>query len=100
MVVVPVQFKMVSMRSEKPICAPPHLSDVSTLTLPLKQFHCSSEGLIIMVGSRHYTRFILFVTFCSCSNLKEAVIYPLRSVVSALLVMLAVGLSVSQPADV
>ena len=53
-----------------------------------------------MVGSRHYTRFILFVTFCSCSNLKEAVIYPLRSVVSALLVMLAVGLSVSQPADV
>ena len=53
-----------------------------------------------MVGSWHYTRFILFVTFCGCSNLKEAVIYPLRSVVSALLVMLAVGLSVSQPADV
>ena len=67
---------------------------------------------MMTVGSRHYTRFILFVTFCSCSNLKEAVIYhlrsfnlkktiiyPLRSVLSALLVMLAVGLSVSQPAD-
>ena len=37
-----VQFKMVSMRSEKPICAPPRLSEVSP-TLPLKQFHCSSD---------------------------------------------------------
>ena len=33
-----VQFKMVSMRLEKPICAPPHISDVS-LKLPLKRFH-------------------------------------------------------------
>ena len=31
------QFKMVSMHSEKPICAPPRLSEVSP-TLPLKQF--------------------------------------------------------------
>ena len=30
------QFKMVSTRSEKPICAPPRLSDVSP-TLPLKR---------------------------------------------------------------
>ena len=37
-----VQFKMVSMRSEKPICAPPLLSDVSP-TAPLKRFfQCSS----------------------------------------------------------
>ena len=33
-----VQFKMVSMRLEKPICAPPHISDVSP-TLPLTHFH-------------------------------------------------------------
>ena len=32
-----VQFKMVSMCSEKPICAPPRLSEVSS-TLPLKRF--------------------------------------------------------------
>ena len=37
-----VQFKMVSMRSEKPMCAPPRLSEVSP-TLPLKQFQCSSD---------------------------------------------------------
>ena len=37
-----IQFKMVSMRSEKPICAPPRLSEVSP-TLPLKRFQCSSE---------------------------------------------------------
>ena len=37
-----VQFKIVSMRSEKPICAPPCLSDVSR-TLPLKRFQCSSD---------------------------------------------------------
>ena len=36
------QFKMVSMRSEKPICAPPRLSAVSP-TSPLKQFQCSSD---------------------------------------------------------
>ena len=34
-----VQFNMVVMRSEKPICAPPRLSAVSP-TLPLKQFLC------------------------------------------------------------
>ena len=32
-----VQFKMVAMRSEKPICAPPRLSDVSPVS-PLKRF--------------------------------------------------------------
>ena len=37
-----VQFKMVSMRSEKPTCAPPGLSDVSP-TSPLKRFRCSSD---------------------------------------------------------
>ena len=31
------QLKMVSMRSEKPICAPPRLLDVSPMS-PLKQF--------------------------------------------------------------
>ena len=34
-----VQFKMVSMRSEKPICARPRLSEVSP-KLPLKRFQC------------------------------------------------------------
>ena len=37
-----VQFKMVSMRSEKPVCAPPSLSEVSP-TLPLKRFQFSSD---------------------------------------------------------
>ena len=37
-----VQFKMVSMRSEKPICAPSRLSKVSP-TLPLKRFQCASH---------------------------------------------------------
>ena len=36
------QFKMVAMRSEKPICAPSRLSEVSP-TLSLKQFQCSSD---------------------------------------------------------
>ena len=36
-----VQFKMGSMRSEKPMCAPPRLSEVSP-TLPLKQSHSLS----------------------------------------------------------
>ena len=31
------------MRSEKPICAPPRLSEVSP-TLPLKRFQCSDDG--------------------------------------------------------
>ena len=37
-----VQFKVVSMPSEKLICTPPCLSDVST-TLPSKQFQCASD---------------------------------------------------------
>ena len=37
-----VQFKVVSMRSEKPICAPPRLSEVSPMLL-LKQFRWSSD---------------------------------------------------------
>ena len=37
-----VQFKMVSMRSEKPICAQFRLSEVSP-TCPLKRFQCSSD---------------------------------------------------------
>ena len=34
-----VQFKMVSKRSEEPICAPPRLSELSP-TVSLKQFRC------------------------------------------------------------
>ena len=37
-----VHFRMISMRLEKPICAPPRLSEVSP-TLPLKRFQCSSD---------------------------------------------------------
>ena len=37
-----VQIKMVYMRSEKSICAPPRLSEVSP-ALPLKRFQCSSD---------------------------------------------------------
>ena len=37
-----VQFKIVSMRSGKPICAPLRLLGVSP-TLPLKQFQCWSD---------------------------------------------------------
>ena len=37
-----VQFKMVSMRSEKLICAPPRHSEISPM-LPLKHFQCSSN---------------------------------------------------------
>ena len=37
-----VQFKMACMRSEKPTCAPPRLSQVSP-TLPLKRFQCLSD---------------------------------------------------------
>ena len=36
------QFKMVSIRSEKAICAPPRLSEVPP-RLPLKRFQCSSN---------------------------------------------------------
>ena len=38
----PVQFKMVSMHLENPICALSHLSEVSP-TLPLIQFQCSAD---------------------------------------------------------
>ena len=37
-----VQFKMVSKCSGKPICAPPHVSEVSPM-LPLIQFQCWSD---------------------------------------------------------
>ena len=37
-----LQFKMVSMHSEKPICTPPRLSEVSPMS-PLKWFQCSSD---------------------------------------------------------
>ena len=37
-----VQFKMESVRSEKPVCAPPSLSEV-TPALSLKRFQCSSD---------------------------------------------------------
>ena len=37
-----VQFKTVYMRTERPIGAPPRLSEVSP-TLPLKRFQCSSD---------------------------------------------------------
>ena len=37
-----VQFKMVSVCLEKPICAPPRLSEISPM-LPLKQFQCSPD---------------------------------------------------------
>ncbi len=36
------QFKMVYMRSEKPVCAPPHLSEDVPM-LRLKWFQCSSD---------------------------------------------------------
>ena len=35
-------FRMVFILLEKPICTPPHLSEVSP-TLPLKQFQCWSD---------------------------------------------------------
>ena len=37
-----VPFRMTSARSEKPICSPPRLAEVSP-ALPSKQFHCSSD---------------------------------------------------------
>ena len=40
-----VQFKMVIMRLEKPVCTPPRLSEVSP-TLPLKRFQCSNVHLV------------------------------------------------------
>ena len=46
-VCVLVQFKMVSMRSERPICAPPRLSEVPP-TMPLKRFNIRliDDGLL------------------------------------------------------
>ena len=44
-----VQFRMVSMRSEKPICAPPRLSEVSP-TLALKGFHPMFVGLTMALS--------------------------------------------------
>ena len=38
----PVQFRMVSMRSDKPLCASPSLSQKFPPTLPLKRFQYSS----------------------------------------------------------
>ena len=38
-----VRFKMISVHLARPICASPHLSEVSA-TLPLKQFHCLSDS--------------------------------------------------------
>ena len=37
-----VQFKMVSVHSGRPICAPPHLTGVSPM-LPLKRLQCWSD---------------------------------------------------------
>ena len=45
-----IQFEMVSMRSEKPICAPPHLSQVSP-TSPLKRLQCSSDRLALPLST-------------------------------------------------
>ena len=46
-----VQFKMVSMRSEKPICAPHCLSEVSP-TLPLKNVRLIDDGPLSSFGGR------------------------------------------------
>ena len=45
-----VQFKMVSMRSEKPTCALSRLSEVSP-TLPLRRFQCSSDCMTMALFS-------------------------------------------------
>ena len=58
-----VQFKMVSMCSEKPTYAPPHLSEVPP-TLPLKWFQCSSDwrwpSLVLSRRSSNASSFPLF----------------------------------------
>ena len=57
---------MVSMCSEKPICAPPHPSEISQ-RLPLKQFQCSSDwrwpSLILsrMIVKRYLFFFFFFL---------------------------------------
>ena len=50
-----VQFKMVSMLPENPICAPPRLLEVS-LTLPLKRFQCSSDSGTVVFKHIFWTR--------------------------------------------
>ena len=45
-------FKMVHMRSEKPICAPPSLSEVSS-TLPLTQFNVRLIDCVPSTGRVH-----------------------------------------------
>ena len=45
-----VQFKMVPKRSGKPICTPPHLSEVSPMLL-LKQFQCWSDWWLHFASS-------------------------------------------------
>ena len=42
-----VQFKMISMRSGRPIWTPPRLSGVSPM-LPLKQFHYMSTSILVL----------------------------------------------------
>ena len=63
-----VQFKMVSMRSEKPICAPPLLSDVSQ-TAPLKRlFQCSSDLTMALSGPFKENRLALRFLFPRLSS--------------------------------
>ena len=63
-----VQFKMVSIHSKKPICAPPHLSEVS-LALPLKWFQCSSDcWWPSLVLSRKIIKHFLFSCFSPPDN--------------------------------
>ena len=50
-----VQFKMVSRRSEKPICAPPRLSEVSR-ALPLKRVHHEARPATSKPGKRRRLR--------------------------------------------
>ena len=54
-----VQFKMVSMRSGRPICAPPRLSGVSPM-LPLKQFQCWFDWRwpFIVLSKKIFERFL------------------------------------------
>ena len=49
-----VQFKVVSMRQGKPICAPPRLSGISP-ALPLEQFPCWSDARrsLLLLINRH-----------------------------------------------
>ena len=53
-----VQFKVISMCSEKPIYASPRLSEVSP-TLPLKQFHGKTKISTLLFLKLFFKRFIL-----------------------------------------